>query len=138
MQQSPALSARCGAFGCTLTVSNDSAASLAQARWRLMTCIIRRALLRHCTSTAWLTSAEHQTEAALQGDQLIATSGYTYERETSYQSVNVRSGEHMVRLNTRGEVRGKALSFVCTAQSHSHQTCLAACLHRGFSWLFTY
>jgi hypothetical protein len=37
------------------------------------------------------------------GDQLIATSGYTYERETQYQSVQVRSGERVVRLTARGE-----------------------------------
>lgn len=44
-------------------------------------------------------------DACLQGDQLIATSGYTYERETQYQSVQVRSGERVVRLTARGEVR---------------------------------
>lgn len=43
--------------------------------------------------------------AAVQGDQLIATSGYVYERETEYQEVRVRSGEKVVRLNARDEVR---------------------------------
>jgi hypothetical protein len=37
---------------------------------------------------------------------LIATSGYTYTREQAYNDVRVRSGEQLVRLNVRNEVRG--------------------------------
>ena len=36
---------------------------------------------------------------------LIATTGYTYTREQAYNDVRVRSGEQLVRLNVRNEVR---------------------------------
>lgn len=35
---------------------------------------------------------------------LVATSGYTYSKETAYNDVRVRSGEKLVRLNVRNEV----------------------------------
>lgn len=54
----------------------------------------------------------------LQGDQLIATSGYTYERETQYQSVQVRSGERVVRLTARGEVRILSLATAVLTPQH--------------------
>ena len=41
-----------------------------------------------------------------QGDMLVATTGYTYTREQAYNDVRVRSGEQLVRLNVRNEVRG--------------------------------
>ena len=55
--------------------------------------------------SAWLLCSNNAMMHSPQGDQLIATSGYTYERETQYQSVQVRSGERVVRLTARGEVR---------------------------------
>ena len=45
-------------------------------------------------------------ELHMQGDMLIATTGYTYTREQAYNDVRVRSGEQLVRLNVRNEVRG--------------------------------
>lgn len=39
-----------------------------------------------------------------QGDQLIAVSGYIYERETKYQETWVKSGERRIRMPVRGEV----------------------------------
>ena len=40
----------------------------------------------------------------MQGDQLLATSGYIYERKIKYQETWVPSGEKAVRLTTRSEV----------------------------------
>ncbi len=42
---------------------------------------------------------------------LIATTGYTYTREQAYNDVRVRSGEQLVRLNVRNEVRRPIRSF---------------------------
>ena len=41
----------------------------------------------------------------MQGDMLVGTTGYTYTREQAYNDVRVRSGEQLVRLNVRNEVR---------------------------------
>ncbi len=41
---------------------------------------------------------------------LVATTGYTYTREQAYNDVRVRSGEQLVRLNVRNEVRGSRQS----------------------------
>jgi hypothetical protein len=41
---------------------------------------------------------------AMQGDQLVATSGITYDRESEYNGAKVKMGQKVVRLNVLGEV----------------------------------
>ena len=83
--------------------------------WYIMSLLSRRSRYTHvCWLPCTACGQQHGSALAhiqtgcracmLQGDQLIATSGYTYSRESDYQSVVVRSGETVVRLNARGEV----------------------------------
>jgi hypothetical protein len=41
----------------------------------------------------------------LQGDTLISTSGYVYTNANEYTGNMVRSGEQLVTMNVKGEVR---------------------------------
>lgn len=41
------------------------------------------------------------------GDVLISTSGYVYTKENEYQGNMVRSGETLVTMNVKGEVRAR-------------------------------
>jgi hypothetical protein len=41
----------------------------------------------------------------VQGDQLIATSGIVYNKESEYGEVKVKMGQQVVRLKVMGEVR---------------------------------
>jgi len=57
-----------------------------------------------CCVATWLT---------LQGDQLIATSGVVYNKESEYGGAKVKMGQEVVRMTVMGEVRP------CTAAAHT-------------------
>ncbi|CAG9465076.1 unnamed protein product [Pedinophyceae sp. YPF-701] len=48
-------------------------------------------------------SSAARTGLVTVGDTLVATSGYVYTRESTYQDTVVKSGQQLVRLAVRGE-----------------------------------
>jgi hypothetical protein len=45
---------------------------------------------------------------SVQGDQLIATSGVVYTKESDYGGAKVKMGQQVVRMTVMGEVSGRA------------------------------